>query len=350
MERTKAAWRVVSDPYAPESSWVPACAEAETTALMAQSGKPLEKRRFALFEVVALSGVVAVLGGICAGQSVHALYYVQHLFGQYVFNDYRFEAWGQFYYWFNQPNAVAVYIPFFFSTSMGFLARARNLGKLSTVLNFTILTLYFSIVASMSNVIATGDYMGYDTLMSASGVVGAALAHFFGRSIAGNLASVTNPQRVFNAMLWGFAPAVLFFKGLPFLDNFAVALFLCLSMPVIVGLMAVASTGATSLRTAMLLALSGASPLVFSSLLHLPIALWFAVNWTFEAGSPLIAGLARDACYLLALPMAALTLPVVGALIANKFFQKNEEEQLILGPATAAKICPLPVAHTVEQP
>lgn len=341
MESTKSAWKVVSDPYAPESSWVAAC--AGSAEIPGQSGisrlsenglaNEMEPQRCELrriCETIVLSGMVALLGGVLAGQSVHLLYFSQHLVGQFFYADYQFAPWSDFYFWFNQPNAVMVYVPFFFSFSMGFLSRVNSLGRLCTVANFSALTAFFSLISLGVSGVSSGgfDMIQYDSLMLTTGIFGSALAHFFGGLIATNLSSITQPRKVFYSLAGGLVPASLLCTGL-FLNDLSGAIILSVTAPVLIGFLVAVATGVTRPKTAALLALTAASPLAVCGLLHIPIAIWFAINSPIDVGSGLIPSAVRDLVYVTALPTVALLLPVFGSVLGAKIAKVREDGNLL---------------------
>jgi len=343
MERTKTAWRVVSDPYAPEERWVAACLETDSSSLVPEGIAPKSPQR-ALTEVVAISALVAALGGAFAGQSTHAMYYLHHTLGQWLLNDTAFEVWGSFYSWFNQPNALTSYIPFFFSYSMGFLSSSFKLQKPALYTNFCMLGCYFIILAQGN--LFFGD--SYNEILMTTGLVGAVGSFFVGRKIAANLARITRPERVFNSMLWGLAPAVLFVPLLPFLQSFPVTLGICLAVPAIAGLMAAATCGTASPKTARMFSLVVATPFLMAALLHVPVTLWYYFTWPVSESGGLWLGLTREWMYFFGLPIAALALPAIGGLIGSRFLDKMAAEKSPFAPITATETCPLPVAQSVE--
>ena len=151
MHKTKTGWKVVSDPYAPEAQWAPACAEPiidedpwHAFQIYRQRANQSTGQKVA--EATLLSLLIALLGGAFAGQCVHLTYYAQHLFGQFFFSEYSFETWGPFYYWYNQANAVCTYIPLFFAYSMGFWTSIHGFGKKCFAATFGVTTLYSVVV------------------------------------------------------------------------------------------------------------------------------------------------------------------------------------------------------------
>lgn len=347
MESTKNAWRVVSDPYAPESSWVAACAETTSIApsALGQDSAPPQSELRRTCEAIAFSIMVALSGGVLAGQSVHLLYFAQHIIGQAIYSNYLYAPWSDFYYWFNQPNAVMVYMPFFFSFSMGFLSKVKHLGRMSTIANFSALTAYFSLVSLGASGASSAGFnmIDYDSLLLTTGIVGSALAHFFAGSIASNLSSVTKPQRVFYALAAGLVPASLFFSG-SFLNSLNGTIIFALVIPIAIGILTSLSTGVTTPKTAALLALAAASPLTVCGLLHAPMAVWFAVNSPIDVGSGVIPSAFRDVVYVMTLPSMALVLPVLGALVGSRLNRKRVDEHFWmpeLTSQTASQMTPI---------
>ena len=348
MERTKTAWKVVSDPYATESSWIAACAETAEEAVVPDT-ENTRPEIYRTYEAAVLSCLVALLGGVLAGQSVHILYYFQNVIFHHLYSNYLYAPWSDFYYWINQPNASTVYIPFFFSFSMGFLAIARNLGRMSTVVNFFVLTLYFSLLTQETRGVSGGgfDIVNYDALLVTTGIVGSALAHFFGGSIAKNLSSVTKPRVVFFALAAGLTPVAIFFSGAS-LSNFIGAMLFACAIPVFIGFLLSLFVGFTTRKTAVLLALSVGSPLVVCGLLHIPMAIWFAINSPIDVGGGGVPSAIRDVVYALALPTMALVLPALGALIGSSM-TPSRGHALFAVPELAPQAAPCPVQLSANE-
>jgi hypothetical protein len=367
MESTNTAWAVVSDPFAPESSWIPACVESADVQFARQPAPQRCKLRRTC-EVIVSSGTLALLGGVLAGQSVHLLYFAQHLVAQFICSDYQYAPWSDFYFWFNQPNAVMVYMPFLFSFAMGFLSRVNNLGRVSTLVNFSALTAYFSLLSlGVSGVVSDGfNIVQYDSVMLTVGIVGSALAHFLGGSVSNNLTTVTQPQKLFYALAAGLVPATLL-CSCHSMNSFSSALLICVATPILVGFLAPIMTGASSPKTAAFLALAAASPLAFCGLLHIPMAAWFSLQSPVYVGSGFLPSVFRDLVYVTVLPSIAVILPVLGSTIGftlgktdkirKLLFAKRPSSvdlhaapQAVLLSANAAESCPLRTRQSIELP
>lgn len=358
MEKTKAAWKVVSDPFAPESSWVPACAETPDTApplsseLILDGADKSDKNKIAI--MIGLSAVMAGLAGTFAAQCVHANYFAQHLFGQIVYSDSAFEPWGAFYFWFNQANGVLAYIPVVFSYSMGFLSSTFSLPwKVMAVINSALLIVYFAVVNHFWQYVPfAGDPQTYFTLLAATGIVGSILACILGQRVADNLRSLIKPEKIFMALLLAMAPALLFTNILNLMNSFTTTAVVCLMLPFALGTLTRRNSKATSAKTSILLALSAASPLFLCALLHIPMATWFGFNWSAVDGFSLNA-VFRDVFYYLVLPALALALPAGGALFVNGLIKMQptaEDEPLPFAPAAiAGETCPSPAMLKTER-
>ncbi len=313
MLKTKTAWKVVSDPYAPEAQWAPACAEPITgdvpghifRAYTQTREKSTEQK---VAEATILSLGIALLGGAFAGQSVHVNYYAQHVFAQLFFGDHFFEPWGSFYYWYNQANAVCTYIPIFFAYSMGFWSSVNNLGRKFGVFCAFLCAAYFTFVHSMHLVFPfVQEKDSYTTLLMAIGAVGSVMAFFLGRSIARNVAAIINPRLIFLSLIYIFMPMI--FSFLPAMSKFGLVAAVSVLSAVLLGLY-IRCMHKGSLKTSILLSLSAASPLVLCGLMHVPVAGWFETLDSQTSG--LLFFFSRDLFYYLSLPLAALMLPVIG--------------------------------------
>jgi len=274
MYKTKTAWKVVSDPYAPESRWVPAFAEVcgaegpdyEMHASGAQKPKTTSRK---VSEAVALSVVAGLLGGAFAGQCVHLTYFAHHLFEQVVFNHFYFEPWGAFYFWYNQNNSAFVYIPLFFSYSMGFWASIHNLGKGFNALNFGILALYILTMSGLHQYVPFISEQQYFSTLLGAGMAGSIIAFFLGKTIAKNISAVINPRLIFLSLFFVFIPAMC--PILPSMGRFDVIATAYVVAVFGIGC-AIRCMHNGSLKTSILLSLTAASPLVLCGLMHIPAA------------------------------------------------------------------------------
>lgn len=318
MLKTKTAWKVVSDPYAPEAQWAPACAEPITGEVplhifRAYTQSKAKSTGQKVAEATILSLGIALLGGAFAGQSVHVNYYAQHVFAQLFFGDHLFETWGTFYYWYNQANALCTYIPIFFAYSMGFWSSVNGLGRKFGGLCAGLCAAYFIFVHSMHLVFPfVQEKDSYTTLLMAIGAVGSALAFFLGKTIAKNVAAIVNPRLIFISLIYIFVP--MMFSCLPVMSNFGFVAAVNVLSAILLGLY-IRGMHRGSLKTSILLSLSAASPLVLCGLLHVPVAGWFETLDSQASG--LLFFFSRDLFYYVSLPLAALTLPVFGTVAGH---------------------------------
>jgi hypothetical protein len=342
MYKTKTAWKVVSDPYAPESSWVPACASANRD----ECGPPPEGvvdpserstgRKVA--EVVLLSSFLAVIGGAFAGQSVHVNYFAEHLIGSFLYNDIAFEQWGAFYYWFNQANAACTYIPLFFSYSMGFWASVYKFGKNFSLITAGSLALYLVTLSFFHPTFPfVNEPISYYELLLASGAAGSIAAFFLGKSIARNVAAIISPRIIYFATAVALFPMPLSFLGWN-MQNYVLTASVCVSIPLAIGYI-IRRMHSGSLKTSILLSITAASPLVLCGLMHLPVASWFG-NALAES-STLSASFGRELFYISVLPLLALGLPVLGTLFGHAIHGvESVEDKLVGWVSTAEEVSP----------
>lgn len=330
MEKTKTAWKIVSDPYTPEEKWLPACDPASGTGLSASqdssSGQlpshagaicpsPPAVNLAGLIKVAGASSLAAVLGGALAGQAVHTMYYSYHLVGQALQDFGAFEPWGAFYYWFNQPCSQLAYLPILFSYSFGFLGRAHGLGKSATIGCLAIVGIYF---ISVLGYIPLAEHMDYSRLWLAVGGIGSLVAYFLGRTVSSSLSATIKPNALFKAAMIGLSPALLLLFP-PALSSFAIVLAVCLITPCLVGWFVSRSSAASSIKTSVSLALSACSPLVLCGLLHIPIAVWFAlVLWPLDVVSMPHIALGRGLVYFLSIPIAVILAAVAGGYLGGR--------------------------------
>src|SRR5581483_2386331 len=149
MEKTRTKFKIVSDPFAPEEKWLPACHSTdEGSAAIAcdiwsseDRSKPSDRlKRFA--GLLVLSVTLAVSGGIIAGQSIHTMYYAYHVVcisaGQW-----GFEPWGSFYHWYNQAPALNCYMPVLFSYFAAYILTFHGSGKTSLWVWLTVMGCYY---------------------------------------------------------------------------------------------------------------------------------------------------------------------------------------------------------------
>ncbi|MBX9669308.1 MAG: hypothetical protein K2X93_16910 [Candidatus Obscuribacterales bacterium] len=342
MEQTRCAFKVVSDPYAPEESWLPACSQVESsTALVHRDDFAFPTTFHAVVCTLGLSMIMALLGGALAGQSTHVSYYAHHLFSLFAYNDLSFEPWGRFYFWFNQVSTAFAFAPAMFCYSIGFLGICFGLGRKATWLALPSMAIYFVAINLLYLSSGTTDVNQpsfYFTVWNLVGLVGSVLAFTLGKRVAVSLSSVTSPFKLYVAMMFGLLPCgILCLSYSPVLYWYHALVGLCLATPMFIGISAPVILKASSVKSALSLALTANTPLVFCALLHVPIGIWYVASWSPRSQYGLMAELCQYAFYCVVPLLVPIVAAAFGGLRASRLSielrQKASHESLTTGYA-----------------
>ncbi len=230
MLQTKTSWKIVTDPYATEEQWLPACGGTADSVAAANSIHEPNKALFGGILPKILSFVhtpialaISALGGITAAQTIHAWNNLQNTVLEFLVPS---SLWHTgFFSWYNHPVALFLMIPLFLSYFFGLAC-----NKVNAKVALPLVACYFAIAFFLYNNDSWPMSMSYARLVLAGGAISALPMYLFGCSVGRSLER-GGFKNFFSVSVIGFLYAVLFIQPVWFLSNFWLTLFTCFLIP-----------------------------------------------------------------------------------------------------------------------